>query len=114
MPEENLVDLHISVQQRWKLIQKIHQAFWYRWQSEYIHTLQQRAKWDKTHTNIAVGAMVLVVTESLEPLKWPLGRIVALHPGADGICRVVTVKTATGQYKRPVVKICPLPVANDA
>lgn len=43
-------------------------------------------------------------------MKWPLGRVVSTHPGSDGICRVVTVRTASGVYKRPVVKICPLPV----
>ncbi|XP_073963061.1 uncharacterized protein [Choristoneura fumiferana] len=113
MPEENFVDSNLGVLQRWKLIQKMHQDFWYRWHREYMHTLQQKAKWDKCNSNITVGTMVLIVNELLSPLHWPLGRIVALHPGADGICRVVTVKTAAGQYKRPLAKICPLPLATD-
>ncbi|XP_063828971.1 uncharacterized protein LOC135078303 [Ostrinia nubilalis] len=113
MPEENLVGQNIGALQRWKLIQQMHQDFWVRWRNEYMHTLRQRAKWDKTNANITVGTMVLVVNELLSPQKWPLGRIVALHPGLDGICRVVTVRTAAGHYKRPVVKICPLPLANN-
>ncbi|XP_059046949.1 uncharacterized protein LOC131842434 [Achroia grisella] len=112
LPEENITNQSISVLQRWKLVQKMHQDFWRRYQREYIHTLNQRAKWNKNYTNITIGTLVLIINEQSSPLKWTMGRIVALHPGIDGVCRVVTVKTATCQYKRPVVKICPLPMAN--
>lgn len=111
VPEENLLDQKISVCHRWKMIQKMHQDFWRRWHAEYVHTLQQRTKWNKVNSNIVVGALVLLSNEQTSPLKWPLGRIVALHPGVDGVCRVVTVQTATGQYRRPVVKLCPLPLS---
>ena len=36
---------------------------------------------------------------------WLLGRIEQVHPGQDGIVRVVNVRTKTGVYVRPVVKI---------
>lgn len=42
-------------------------------------------------------------------MRWPLGRIVEVFPGKDGIVRAVSVKTKTGTYSRPVVKVCPLP-----
>lgn len=113
LPEENFVDQSISPLHRWKLIQKMHQDFWRRWQNEYIHTLQQRVNWNKSRDNLAVGTLVLIVNEQTSPLLWNLGRVVALHPGADKICRVATVKTAVGEYKRPVVKLCPLPIALD-
>ena len=45
--------------------------------------------------------------ESFIPTKWFLGRIIELHPGNDGIVRVVTVRMAAGDYKRPVVKVAP-------
>jgi hypothetical protein len=32
-----------------------------------------------------------------------------IHPGADGVIRVATVKTNGGSFRRPVVKLCPLP-----
>lgn len=41
---------------------------------------------------------------------WVLGRIVACHASDDGLVRVVTVKTAQSEYKRPTSKICFLPV----
>ena len=37
--------------------------------------------------------------------RWPLGKIVGVHKGADGVVRVVSVKTATGVYRRPAVKV---------
>jgi len=43
------------------------------------------------------------------PLRWVLARIVEVHPGCDGIIRTVTVRTSKGIYKRPIVKISPIP-----
>ena len=37
--------------------------------------------------------------------KWNIGRIVAVFPGPDGRVRNVKMKTATGEYSRPVTKI---------
>ena len=48
---------------------------------------------------------MLLREDSLIPAKWPLGKVTALHPGKDKFVRVVTVRTATGTYKRPVVKV---------
>lgn len=54
--------------------------------------------------------MVLVIDERYPPSKWPLGRIIDTHPGKDGLTRIVTVRTQTNILKRPIVKLCPLPV----
>lgn len=112
LPEEPLLDKSVSPLQRWKLIQRMHQDFWKRWHVEYIHTLQQRHKWTDRKSEPTVGMLVLVVNEQRGPMHWCLGRVIQLHPGSDGICRVVTVKTAVGQFKRPIVKLAPLPLLN--
>lgn len=112
LPEEELVDLNISALHRWKLLQKMHQDFWRRWHHEYVHTLQQRMCWNKIRGDTSIGTLVLIVNEQCHPMKWSMGRIVALHRGADGVCRVATVRTATSEYKRPLVKLCPLPISN--
>lgn len=59
-------------------------------------------------SNAQVGDVVLLQEDGLVPSKWPLGRIVSVHPGKDDVVRVVTVKIATGKYKRPVTKVAPL------
>ena len=55
-----------------------------------------------------MGDVVVLQDDSIVPCKWPLARVVETHAGQDGIVRVVTVKTATGNYKRPVTKIAVL------
>lgn len=47
--------------------------------------------------------------DHLHSRKWPLGRIVSLHPGSDGIIRVASVRLENGVTKHPVSKLCLLP-----
>ncbi|KAK9685572.1 methyltransferase (DUF5641) [Popillia japonica] len=39
-----------------------------------------------------------------------LGRVIQCYPGSDGQVRVADIKCARGVFKRPVVKLCPLPM----
>ncbi|XP_062534775.1 uncharacterized protein LOC134203952, partial [Armigeres subalbatus] len=49
-----------------------------------------------------------------EPTRWPLGRITKLHPGKDGIVRVVSMKTAAAEnVVRPAAKVALLPITPD-
>ena len=52
-----------------------------------------------------VGALVLMRGDTVRRSLWPLGRIENTYPGRDDIVRVVTVRTKTGVYRRPVVKM---------
>jgi hypothetical protein len=40
--------------------------------------------------------------------EWPLERITEVHPGKDGLIRVVKVKVGESIYERPVHRLCPL------
>ncbi|GFT65312.1 transposon Tf2-8 polyprotein [Trichonephila clavipes] len=42
--------------------------------------------------------------------RWTPGRIVATHPGTDGICRVVTIQTSSGVMTRSVSQVAVLPL----
>ncbi|XP_066152747.1 uncharacterized protein [Euwallacea fornicatus] len=77
--------------------------------SEYISELQQRVKWKRRQQDVQEGALVLVKDDNLPPSKWRLGRVVAVHPGQDGVNRVATLRTSSGLVKRSFSKICPLP-----
>ncbi|XP_021955592.1 uncharacterized protein LOC110851951 [Folsomia candida] len=112
IPEPTLEDVKISRLSRWQLLQQMVQSFWKRWSNEYLTRLQQRPKWMSKSPNISIGAMVVIKDETQPPLKWKLGRIESLHPGPDAIVRVVTVRTSTGTFKRPIVKLCLLPIDN--
>lgn len=110
-PEPSLLD-QTSVSTRWRLLTKMTQDFWKQWSNEYLARLQQRPKWKQTKDNVKLNDIVLVKDEQLPPSKWLLGRIIATHPGKDGLIRVVTIKLAKSTMLRPISKICPLPISN--
>lgn len=95
---------------RWKLTQQIVQRFWSRWSVEYLHTLQQRRKWQLREKNIGIGDLVLILEDNLPPTKWAIGRIIDTHPGSDGQTRVVTIRANNSTYKRSIVKVARLPI----
>lgn len=92
-----------------ELIQ-LKQTFWRQWSSEYLSQLQSRPKWLKTTQNLDIGNLVLIKDERLPPLNWLMGRIVEIHPGNDGLVRVASVRTKNGVLKRPITKLCLLPI----
>lgn len=95
---------------RWKLVQAHLQTFWHQWQTEYLARLQHRPKWLKPQPQLKVGDLALLKDERLPPASWNLCRIIDTYPGADNITRVVKLKTAQGEFRRPITKLCPLPI----
>lgn len=86
------------------------QSFWARWRTDYLTELQQRTKWkDEGQETIKPGDLVILKEDNAPPNLWKMGRVVELHPGADGIVRVITLRTSQGQLKRPITKVCLLP-----
>lgn len=108
--EDNLEDVAMNRLNRWQTIQRMTQHLWKRWQNEYLTTLQHRYKWCVQQPDVELGAVVLVKDERLPPGKWLLGRVIQKHPGSDGITRVVTLQYKNNTFKRPVAKLCPLPL----
>lgn len=113
VPEPNLLNVTTTFACRWKLVQRLAQQFWYRWSTEYVHALQQREKWNTIQKPVSVGDVVIVRDELLPATKWKLGRIHEVHPGADGIIRVVTIRCGSSTLKRSIVKICVLPIIDN-
>jgi len=113
-PEPDLTSQQLSGLRRWKLVQALMQSFWTRWTSEYLPQLQVRGKWTTATKPLAVGDVVIVREDNMAPCKWKMARITHLHPGRDGHIRVVTIRTANGtETKRPVLKLCLLPVEEE-
>lgn len=107
-PEPSLLDCKVAGLSRWQHLQKMIQHFWKRWRVEYLSTLQRRGKWTKDSPNPREGDLVLLKEDNVPVLQWPLAKIMKLHPGDDGVVRVMTIKTATSEFKRPAVKLVPL------
>ena len=94
--------------QRWRRVQHMANQFWIRWRRELLPSLQSRAKWQKTRRNLAEGDVVVVIEDDSPRTRWPLGRVVAVHPAADGLVRRVRVRVGSGEYERPVHRLIPL------
>ena len=89
-------------------LQVMTQHFWKRWLREYLPALTERPKWKKEARNVCEGELVLVVDENSPRGFWPLGRVLTALPGDDGRVRAAEVRTKTGTYTQPVVKLCSL------
>lgn len=114
LPDNELLDIPSNRLNKFQLIQQRLQHFWNRWRREYLSQLQARAKRWKPAIAIEEGKLIVIKDENVSPIRWKMGRIIKLHPGEDGVTRVVTVKTATGELKRPVEKICILPIPTES
>ncbi|XP_011171560.3 uncharacterized protein LOC105204206 [Solenopsis invicta] len=109
LPDNDFSSVQINRLDRWQLLQRITQDFWKRWSIEYLTSLQGKVKWRIEKSNLVINDSVLIQDNNLPPLKWKLGRVIEIHKGIDDKIRVVTLKTATGMYKRSITKLCKLP-----
>jgi len=107
-----MLDVPTNRLSRYQLLSQLQQSFWKRWSTEYVAQMQQRTKWRSAvrTDEIQIGKLALIRDDNLPPLKWRTGRICELHPGSDGLVRVVSLKTTGGIIRRSLPKICILPV----
>lgn len=112
LPEPSLETVKVSHLSRWQLNRQMLERFWAHWSKECLQRYLSIYKWNREPSPIQTGALVLVVDERYPPSKWPLGRVCELHPGKDGLVRVVTVRTQVSTLKRPIAKLCLLPISS--
>lgn len=110
LPDPDVTHIAEARLNTYQRLQQIQQHFWNRWSKEYVSELQTRTKWKSTRSSLTPGTMVLIRQDNVPPRRWALGRIIQVHAGADGVARVATMKTASGEIKRAFTKICPLPI----
>ncbi|XP_058810074.1 uncharacterized protein LOC131675195, partial [Phymastichus coffea] len=96
--------------ERYRLATVMRNHFWMRWRKEVLHEYQLRSKWLSPTKPLKVGDLVLISDINTPATRWPLGRVLELHEGSDGLARVATLKTATTTLSRPLVKLIRLPI----
>ncbi|GFV25056.1 LINE-1 retrotransposable element ORF2 protein [Trichonephila clavipes] len=107
---EHTNDDKLSLRSRWDIVQKMKLGFWRKWKMDYLSNLQNRTQWKSPNHNIKVGEIVIIKEDNIPPATWPLGKVIETHPGKDGVVRVVTLRTVKGRFKRPIHKLCKLPL----
>ncbi|XP_075163165.1 uncharacterized protein LOC142235792 [Haematobia irritans] len=108
-PSQNL-----SLLNRWTKLKALHHQFAIRWKEDYLKSLHKRYKWKNSGPNLKIGDLVVVMDDLLPPSDWRLGRIVNTHHGSDNNIRVADIKVASGIITRPIVKLCYLPLLDQA
>ena len=99
-------ELSASYRRRWRHVQMMAERFWRRFVREYIPTLRSRHKYIRRLRNFKEGDMVLIATGDQPRGQWPLGRVLEVMPGADGLVRRVRIKTMTRELVRSTDKLC--------
>ncbi|XP_058817215.1 uncharacterized protein LOC131680520 [Topomyia yanbarensis] len=110
LPEPELHRLPLNRLDHYQRLQRIYQQFWYHWRTEYLQELQRDSKVCHPNADIQPGRLVVLTDELQMPVKWPLARIIAVHPGKDKLVRVASLRTSRGVIVRPITKICLLPL----
>nr|XP_049706201.1 uncharacterized protein LOC126056614 isoform X3 [Helicoverpa armigera] len=110
VPHPQLTE-RITSLERYKRIEFVKQHFWKRFSNEYVTTLQQKTKWPTASSELKLGSLVLIKDKALPPLRWALGRCVAVFPGThDQVARVADIRIKGGTIiRRAFNNICPLP-----
>lgn len=105
---EEIPDLEISpLLKNFEQVERIRDKFWKRWKNDYILTIRNRF-WNRSDSKVNIGDLVLVINEQSSRLHWPIGRIVEMLPGQDGIVRNVIVSLKGQRLRRPIQKLVKL------
>ena len=93
-------ELTVFSEKRWKVVQHPTNAVWERWLKEFVPELNVKQKWLRNGRAIIVGDVVLYMEQGMPRNQWPLGCVTAVHPGLDGVVRVLDIKMQGKSYKR--------------
>ncbi|UYV75643.1 hypothetical protein LAZ67_13000834 [Cordylochernes scorpioides] len=101
-----------SFTRKYKILSKLNEELKQRFRKEYLRVLMQRAE-NKRERCIKEGDLVLIGQDNTKRILWPVGKIIKLYLGKDGVNRVARVKTSTGEWLRPVQRLFPLEISSE-
>lgn len=113
LPDSGLKGNDKTFHVHWRQVQELRSQFWSRWKQEYLNLLQRRSKWQTSTPNLKIGDLVML-KDSTKPLVWNLARVVKLHSGSDGLCRIVELRTPSGVITRSINLVSPVPYQRDS
>ena len=81
---------------------------------EHLPTLNNWQKWASTvNENLKEDNLVWLIEDSNKRGHYNRGRFTETMDGSDGVIRLAVVQINDGVYKRPVVKLAPVPIRKD-
>ena len=98
---------------RYQQIQDIVNEWWKLWMLHFAPNLQARNKWFKIRANLEIGDIVLIIDSEIPRGKWKIAIVRNVYPGKDGLVRSVRIKNDSGEYDRPITKLCLIVAKNE-
>ena len=80
-------------------------VFWRRWTSEYLLTLHERQRWQGKVRSHKKDDIVIVEDLKLPRGQWPLGKVLEVTPGRDGLVRSAMVLCKDKKFRRPFTQL---------
>lgn len=90
-----------ELNKRWLYRLKLKEDLRKRFRTQYLGELKHTSK-RRIYEPAKVGQIVLIGNDNFKRLDWPLGKIVDLYVGRDGIPRVAKERTKNGELIRPL------------
>ncbi|KAL1267371.1 hypothetical protein QQF64_032734 [Cirrhinus molitorella] len=113
LPQVIYPERELLSRRRWRHSQVLADHFWAHFVKRYLPELQTRAKWTADGDKpIETGTVVMIIDHQLPRALWPVGKVSATIPGADGKIRTAEVQVQGRKYVRPVsklIRLLPLP-----
>jgi hypothetical protein len=81
-----------------------------RWHTEYLQERALHFKHQHRVEPIRIGEVVLIQEDNMKRRQWDIGVIKETIPSSDGVVRQVLLRTASGQLRRPVQRLCELEI----
>ncbi|GFY51005.1 integrase_H2C2 domain-containing protein [Trichonephila inaurata madagascariensis] len=107
-PDLDQVD-RSSLVKRTKYLQKLREDLRQRFRNEYLALLVHRGT--RKNDVLEVGDVVLIGHDNVRQIDWPLGVVLEVYPGKDGVPRVARIRTSHGERICPFQRLYPLEVS---
>ncbi|GFQ78926.1 DUF5641 domain-containing protein [Trichonephila clavata] len=98
-----------SLVKRTKYLQKLREDLRQRFRNEYLALLVHRGT--RRNDALEVGDVVLIGHDNVRRIDWPLGVVLEVYAGKDGVPRVARIRTSHGERIRPFQRLYPLEVS---
>ena len=100
---------NVDLEKRARYLRSCKDALWKRWSGEYLTALRERYRCnrDGKPLSLQIGDVVIVRTDERNRGKWPLGVVVELFAGRDGVVRAAKLRAGKNYLERAVQQLPP-------
>ncbi|KAF5283079.1 hypothetical protein FQR65_LT14096 [Abscondita terminalis] len=106
MPDVDLIE-NVLLQKEYRKLQKLKKTLNSRFREENLSLLVIKGKQRKCK-KLQIGNICLIGREDKKRLQWPMGKVLKLFPGRDGVSRVARLKIQGGELLCPIQRLYPL------